>query len=467
MDHRVIREVNRLWEKVYPHLSRYIMDLYGLQDGDVLELGPFSGGITKGLLSFSKHLKAVISWDRLEVFDSLEQEIRGTSNGERLLFKPSSASPLVFLDQSFDLVVFRGAFFFLTPSILGEVYRVLRPGGLAIVGGGYGAYTPQALIEEIAEESKRLNQLLRKQWITRQDLAGMIQETALEGKAEISEEGGLWVILKKGRKRALGAGEFGFREALSLRPREIISLVGGGGKTTLMFSLARELRDRGLMVITTTTTKIFEPTREQTSHLVIEGDHARAIELMREGLGSYGHVTMAAERFPGGKIGGVGSDFIEKIAQKLPVDQIIIEADGAKGLPIKAPGDHEPVVPPSTSLLIPMAGIDALGRPLGEMAAFRPDRVAELTGVKIGDPIIPQTIAALIIHPQGLIKGVPPRSRIIPFLNKVETQEGLKGGREVAHEVLRNGGQQVERIVLGRLFYRHPIVEVIRRKDRR
>ncbi|UCC65908.1 MAG: methyltransferase domain-containing protein, partial [Deltaproteobacteria bacterium] len=214
MNHRVIREVNRLWEKVYPHLSRYIMDLYGHQEGDVLELGPFSGGITKGLFSFSKHLKAVISWDRLETFDSLEEEIRGSAHAERLLFKHSPLSPLVFLDQSFDLVVFRGAFFFLTPSILGEVYRVLRPEGLAILGGGYGPYTARALIEEVAEESKRLNQLLGKPWITREDLVTMVRQASLEGEAQISEEGGLWVILKKGKERALGAGEFGFREAL-------------------------------------------------------------------------------------------------------------------------------------------------------------------------------------------------------------------------------------------------------------
>ncbi|MBW2040069.1 MAG: putative selenium-dependent hydroxylase accessory protein YqeC [Deltaproteobacteria bacterium] len=464
MNPRVIREVNRLWEEVYPYLARYVMDLYGDQEGDVLELGPFSGGISKEFLSLSPHWKIVIAGELLELFDPLKEEIRGTTHAKRIMFKPSPLFPLVFLNQSFDLVIFRGAFFFLSPSILQEVYRVLRPEGLAILGGGYGPHTPLALIGEKAEESKRLNKLLGKRWTTKEEVARMIQEASLEEEAEISEEGGLWVILRKGKEEVGGGGDLGLAQALCLGHHEIISLVGAGGKTALLFALAEELCARGAKVITTTTTKIFEPTGEQVSYLIIEENHTRAMELVREGLSSYGHVTLAAKKFAGEKIGEVSPDLIERIDQELPIDHIIVEADGAKRLPIKAPADHEPVVPPATSLLIPMVGIDALGRPLGEEAAFRPSRIAELTGATIGDPITPQVIASLIIHPQGLIKGTPPRARVIPFLNKVETQEGLEGGREVAHEVLRNGDQRIEGVVLGRLFYRRPIVEVIRRK---
>ncbi len=467
MDLQVIRKINRLWEGVYPYLSRYIMDLYGHQEGDVLELGPFSGGIAKGLLSLSPEWKVVVAGEPPDLFAPLQEEIDKAHHTQKMMIKPSPLSLLVFLDQSFDLVIFRGAFFFLTPAILREVYRVLRPGGFAILGGGYGPYTPQALIGEIAEESKRLNHLLGKRWINEVELTRMIQEASLEKEAEISQEGGLWVILKK-KKEEGGVGEggdFGLVEALCLRDHEIISLVGGGGKTTLMFSLARELQERGLKVITTATTKIFEPPREQAPYLVIEEDQAQARGLVREGLRRHGHITLATQRFPGGKIGGVSPELIGRMPQELSVDHIIVEADGAKGLPIKAPENHEPVVPPTTSLLIPMVGIDALGRPLNEEEAFRPGRIAELTGTKQGDPITHQVIATLINHPQGLIKGAPPGVRIIPFLNKVETTEGLNGAREVAREVIQKGEGRIERVVLGRLFSRRPIVEVIQRGD--
>ena len=69
---------------------------------------------------------------------------------------------------AFDLVILRGAFFFIMdkPQILSEIYRVLAPGGLAFVGGGYGAGIPQSVIDRIAKESRRLNDRLGRRRVT-------------------------------------------------------------------------------------------------------------------------------------------------------------------------------------------------------------------------------------------------------------------------------------------------------------
>jgi probable selenium-dependent hydroxylase accessory protein YqeC len=464
MDPLLIEKINRLWEPIYPLLSRFVLDLFGSNEGDVLELGPFAGGIAKGLLSLSSEFRVVVADTSTALFDPLQEEIRETPLAQRIMITSSPLSPLAFLDQSFDLVVCRGAFFFLTPAILQEIYRVLRPGGCAIVGGGYGPATPQDLIAEIAEESKGLNLLLGKQWVTEGDLSQMIQGASLQEEAEILTEGGLWVILKRG-----GSGQkkkIGLADAFALGSSEIIALTGGGGKTALMFALAEELCTRGSAVITTTTTKIFEPAPDQAPLLVIEEDQERAMTLIEERFHRNGHITFAAKRFPEGKIGGTDPQLIERMAQELPVDHIIVEADGARRLPLKAPGDHEPIIPLAATLLIPIAGIDALGKPLDEETAFRPERIAALTGAQLGDPITPQLIAALMTHPLGLRKGVPRGARIIPLINKVETTGGLSGAREVAREVLRNKGEnRIERVVLGRLFFHHPVVEVIERRN--
>jgi probable selenium-dependent hydroxylase accessory protein YqeC len=460
MDPLLIEKINRLWEPIYPPLSRFVLDLFGSKEGDVLELGPFSGGIAREILSFSSEFRVVVADTSSGIFDELQAEISETPLAQRMMIASTPLAPLVFLDTSFDLVVCRGAFFFLTSGILQEIYRVLRPGGCAIVGGGYGPVTPQAVIEEIAEESKQLNLLLGKQWMGQEDLSQMIQEASLQEDAEISTEGGLWVMLRRGGDSEK-TQQLADALTLSLESHEIIALTGGGGKTALLFALAKELQQRGSKVITTTTTKIFEPDHEQAPSLVIEADQEKAMASVKEELLRNGHVTFAAHRFPEGKIGGVAPQLIGRMAQELSVDYIIVEADGALRLPLKAPGDQEPVIPSATTLLIPIVGIDAVGKPLNEEIAFRPERIAELTGTKLGDPITPHLIASLIVHPQGLCKGVPPEARIIPFINKVETTEGLHGAREVAQEVLEEG-HEIERVVLGRLFFHYPIVEIIK-----
>jgi probable selenium-dependent hydroxylase accessory protein YqeC len=462
MDPLLIEKINRLWEPIYPSLSRFVLDLFGRTEGDVLELGPFAGGIARELLPLSSEFRVVLADTSPELFDDLQEEINKTPFAQRMIITSSPLSPLIFLDKSFDLVIFRGAFFFLTPGILQEIYRVLRPGGCAIVGGGYGPAPPKDLIGEIAEESKQLNLLLGKQSMAQENLTKMIQEASLQEDAKISTEGGLWVILRRGGDREKIPR---LADALSLGSHEVIALIGGGGKTALLFALAKELHAKGLRVITSTTTKIFEPAQEQTPSLIMEADEWKAMASVQEGLLQNGHVTFAVERFPEGKIGGVDPQIIERMAQELSVDHIIVEADGALRLPLKAPGDQEPLIPSATTLLIPMVGIDALGKPLNKEHAFRPERIAELTGAQLGDPITPHLIAQVITHPQGLIKGAPQGARIIPFINKVETTECITGAHAVAQEVLEKGEQQIERVVLSRLFFHDPIVEVMERRN--
>jgi probable selenium-dependent hydroxylase accessory protein YqeC len=467
MDPHLIAKINRLWGPIYPHLARFIAEIYrkqgGRQEGNVLELGPFSGGIAKELVLLSPHFRVVVADETPGLFDPRRAERKKAAFAQRMMIVSSPLVPLTFVDQVFDLVIFRGAFFFLTPDILREIDRVLRPGGMAIVGGGYGPSTPDDLIKEIAEESQHLNLLLGKRLVTEADLTLMIQQASLRDDAEISTDGGLWVVLRK--KGEVSQEPPSLAQTLALGSQEIISLVGGGGKTTLMFTLARELREQGAKVITTTTTKIIEPRGEETPTIIIEDDHAQAMTSVKEGLLRHGHVTFAARRFPKGKIGGVDPAFVATMARELPVDHIIVEADGARRLPLKAPGAQEPVIPSATTLVIPMVGIDALGRPLGEETAFRPERIAVLTGTRLGKPITSHLIALVMAHPQGLMKGAPPQARIIPVLNKVETTVGLRGAREVAREVLDKGGKQIERVVLSRLFFQHPIIEIMERRN--
>ena len=82
-------------------------------------------------------------------------------------------------------------------KILLEIFRVLKPGGFAFVGGGYGKDTPQELINEIGSESRMLNEKLGRRRVTVEGLRKMLCRAGLADNTAIEEEGGIWLNIRK------------------------------------------------------------------------------------------------------------------------------------------------------------------------------------------------------------------------------------------------------------------------------
>jgi probable selenium-dependent hydroxylase accessory protein YqeC len=258
------------------------------------------------------------------------------------------------------------------------------------------------------------------------------------------------------------------REAFRLGEHEVISLVGGGGKTTLMFALARELVAGGYRVVTTTTTKILEaePSLHQFPAVVIDEDEAKLLELIMQQLEQKGQVTAARARLPKlGKLQGVTPQMVDKLAQQEQISHIIVEADGAAHRSLKAPNSTEPVIPKSTTLVIPVVGLDVLGLQLAEENVFRPHLVSEITGLLHAEAITVEAIATLVTHPKGIAKGTMPEARLIPFINKLDTGE-LLTARELATRILQKGSPRMNRVVLGQASEDDPVLEVVLAEDR-
>lgn len=253
------------------------------------------------------------------------------------------------------------------------------------------------------------------------------------------------------------------KEALDIRSGDIVSLVGGGGKTTLMFALAQELASGGESVITTTTTRIMEPSPADTPLLLLEADEEQMVQALLKNLDKYRHITLASEKQSSGKLKGVSPELVIRLAELKLVSCIIVEADGAAQKSLKAPNPTEPVIPRNTSLVIPIVGIDAIGCRLTEADVFRPEIVAELLGLPLGETISAKVIAALITHPQGIAKGSPARARIIPFINKMDLDEGLSKGRDLAAEILAIKHSRIGQVILGQAQLPEPVAEVINR----
>jgi molybdenum cofactor cytidylyltransferase len=150
---------------------------------------------------------------------------------------------------------------------------------------------------------------------------------------------------------------------------ELVALVGGGGKTSLLFALAAELPGR---VVITTTTRIFDAQMSRAPAVVYAND----LSPLGEALAAHGHCLVVG-RVEGDKALGVPPDLPAQLLARPDVDAVLVEADGSRMRPIKAPADHEPVIPSGTTLLVPVAGIEALEGPLGEVA-HRAEKIREI-----------------------------------------------------------------------------------------
>jgi len=176
--------------------------------------------------------------------------------------------------------------------------------------------------------------------------------------------------------------------ALNLNGRGVVSLMGAGGKTTLMFQLANALQKIGKKVLTTTTTKIFMPPLSQSDTVILATDYEHLLLQLKIKLQQTRHITAGAFLIKEvDKISGFSGDTVDGLWQSGVFDWIIVEADGAKRKPLKACNATEPVLPGCTSHLILVAGLDALERPLCEDHVHRALLFSQNSGLPLGQAI--------------------------------------------------------------------------------
>lgn len=230
---------------------------------------------------------------------------------------------------------------------------------------------------------------------------------------------------------------------INLNKRELIALVGAGGKTTTMFILAEALRARGKKVLVTTTTAIYYPEDSQFDEIFL-------VENLENS--NFEKVTtpciciLGKEVSEEGKLLGVSKSEIDKIFKEDIFDYILVEGDGSKKRAIKAPADHEPVIPSLTTKVIGVIGMDAYDKQINVDNVHRVSEFCEVTKSKIGDIIDLKVLENLIKHPQGLFKSTPIQAKKYLLLNKVN----IKRNSECIKEILNKGISyfEIEKIII-------------------
>jgi molybdenum cofactor cytidylyltransferase len=195
---------------------------------------------------------------------------------------------------------------------------------------------------------------------------------------------------------------------LGLGARELVAIVGAGGKSTMLLGLGGELSGAGSSVVMTTTTKMgADQLPKWAAACRTIGELMAAVDLGRP-VFLFGDVDSS-------KIVGVSAAVVDQVFAQSGVDYVLAEADGAAGRFLKAPAGHEPVIPAGTTAVVVVVGLRAVGGRIADVA-HRPERVAALLGCGIDHVLEPLDLATVIAHPQGGMWRIPEAARVVVAL---------------------------------------------------
>ncbi|MEA3336800.1 MAG: selenium cofactor biosynthesis protein YqeC [Chloroflexota bacterium] len=267
-------------------------------------------------------------------------------------------------------------------------------------------------------------------------------------------------------------------EAWAAKP--VIALIGAGGKSTLLFRLGNELAQAGYQTLLSTTTKLGAHQVDDAAFTLLASDPQLLARELPTSLRGYRQVLALSGEAPGGKVLGLPPEIICQLLGLADVQAVVVEADGSRRRPIKAPADHEPVVSACTNHMLTVAGMAGIGKPLSADWVHRPALVASLTGLSMGEPLTPEAVAALLTHPRGGAKGGPEQARKFLYLNLTssvnkpcERANQLTAAREIADLVIATqvndsgavddmalSGQGHQAVLIGNARGDDPVIEV-------
>ena len=221
-------------------------------------------------------------------------------------------------------------------------------------------------------------------------------------------------------------------EALGLSPSEMVCTVGGGGKTTMVLTLASEALAAHHPVVVTTTTKM--GLNESSGLISVSGDNPLQESQAVRWIG----------KIEGKRVLGRRKEEIDVFFSNFS-GWLLVESDGARRRPIKAPADHEPSIPAQATVVVLNIGLDAIGKPIIDVA-HRPEIMAKILRENIDAPITPEMVASLVIHDLGGKRKIPDSSRFLLALTKCTEERELFANQVI--DILLGKRESPERVIL-------------------
>lgn len=207
---------------------------------------------------------------------------------------------------------------------------------------------------------------------------------------------------------------------IDLKKDRVITLVGGGGKTSTIFQLGKELSNLNKKTIITTTTHMgFDK-----DFIAIEED--KDIKIIKN-IFKNNYLIKIAKKENEYKAKSLDFDLLKKAI--LIGDFTLIEGDGSRNLPLKAPKDNEPVIIKETNLVIGIMGFDSINKKIKEIC-HRPELVSKLLNKDLEEYIDYKDLVKIANHENGLRKNVNCKYKVI--INKVDKKEDLNICKNIA-----------------------------------
>ncbi len=220
-----------------------------------------------------------------------------------------------------------------------------------------------------------------------------------------------------------------------LSEKTIVSVVGCGGKTTFIKTLSESIKDKRVLI--TTTTKI----RPEQGIILINNLDECIKHIPKKDVYCYGIINESS-----GKLEAMPLHILKEVVFKF--DIALIEADGSKGIACKGWRDYEPVVPSYTTHTVGIITLSSLEKAVSDETVFRQQEFIALTGIKSDEKIDYKHIARMLCEKNGMFyKSV---GKKILCINKVESSECISKAEKLAEVVKKEYGQDFfDKIVYG------------------
>lgn len=234
--------------------------------------------------------------------------------------------------------------------------------------------------------------------------------------------------------------------------------MGAGGKSTLMNRLADESVVLGRTVVLSATTNYHRPKSLQSEQILLTRDVLDWPDKLETLARRWNRLVVLHHDLGRDMVKGIDVAAVRTIQARIADAVVIVKTDGARKRWFKAPNQSEPVIPPWSQLCITVVNREILGQRLTEALVHRPERVAELADIPLGEVITPQVVGTVLTHPSTYASKIPGGARRVIYISHVQSAADLAQAEAIAAHLDRTALDDIlAGDTLAGTFYKIPI----------